>query len=603
MMEIRGLIVENKHRQGAIIRDHMDLEFEEIGLTVTWAIELDAISARKAVRDRSPFDFAIVDYGLGEGQQSGIAVVEELRARSAQTYILVITGRGNEFPNFRDEALKAGADEAVIRFILNVGRPGGMTFRDLANQIRLHLARQRDFEGLRVVFPDDDLNLESTLHTIGSPNPPGTDSVAIGKQIVRTLAIECLAPTYRPDATTLTVGYLAPGRSGAHVCRIDHQEGRSTSSHVLKIGLDRRALEFEVAANKRALHVLGAGDLVGFSGQIRSHSDYGYHAVTAPLAMEAVTLAEWLSEATIDEAETVAEILFGAQLTKLFAPGQREARPLVEWLTGTPVLRLRLRNTLTLYEEILAGEEATAGPSGGAGWADALTDFVDKGVLANGRRPDGTTTFIDAFGDLHCTNVLVYPSPHRRPVLVDASMYGPNHWAVDAARLVVDLVLSVRRAGPASLHWSNVAEVSSYLDGLCGPARAARPEAAPEAVDAFIGQIVDELPTYVHAEALQMTTEQWHWQWHAALAKELVRQGTRAGLPGPRAVAAIVAAARQLAFAADAYAMISYSTDSAATPAACVATRADQPAEPPEPPAIPTPRGKGRRPRSARPNS
>ncbi|MEU1836803.1 response regulator transcription factor [Micromonospora chersina] len=590
-LEIRGLLVDDESPNTPILRDSMDLEFEEIGMKVGWTVLPDATSARKAIRDSPPFDFAIVDYGLGEGQQSGIAVVEAIRARGGNTYVLVITGLGNKYPNFRDEALRAGADDAVIRYVLNMGRQGGLTFRALGNTIRLHLARKRDFDGLKVTFTDGDLALESTLHTIGSPNPPGVDSVAIGKSVVRSLAIDCLAPNYRPDATTLAVSYLASGRSGAHVCRVDHREGRSVTSYVLKIGLDRRALEFELNANERALHLLGAGDLVGFSGQIRTHQDSGYHAVAARLATGAVTLAEWLSGSAGRQAESVADILFGAQLTKLFDPGQRETRSFGEWLVATPVLRLRVRETLNLYEEILAAAwEKEEQASDEAECREILSAFVDHGALPGDRKPDGKTVFIEAFGDLHSTNVLVYPSPDSRPVLVDASMYGLNHWAVDAARLVVDLVLSVRRAGTAPLQWSDTAEVSAYLDGLCAPARSVRPAVSADSVDAFIGQVVDKLPSYVRAEALQMTTEQWHWQWHAALAKELIRQGTRAGLPAPRAVAALIAAVRHLTFAADAFDRIDYTGHAREVrPPACVTDRLDRQARPSNP-AIPAQR-------------
>ncbi|WP_439427786.1 response regulator transcription factor [Micromonospora sp. LA-10] len=589
-LEIRGLLVDDEAGNTPVIRDSMNLEFEEIGMKVSWTVASDATSARKTIRDEPAFEFAIVDYGLGEGQQNGIAVVEALRARGADTYVLVITGLGNHYPNFREEAIRAGADEAVIRSILNMGRQGGMTFRDLANKVRLHVARKRDFEGLTVTFTDDDLALESTLHQVGSPNPPGADSVAIGKDIVRSLALDCLAPDYRPGATALAVGYLAPGRSGAYVCRVDHQEGRSTTSYVLKIGLDRRALEFELAANKKALHLLGAGDLVGFSGQIRSHQESGYHAIAARLATGAQTLADWLDDATPEEAEHVARILFGSQLIKLFAPGQRETRPFDGWLAATPVLRLRVLDTLSLYGDMLAMVRAEAGEAPGEPAAcDVLTTFVNKGVLPGGLRPEGTTTYIDAFGDLHSTNVLVYPAPDNRPVLVDASMYGPHHWATDAARLVVDLVLSVRRAGVASLDWADTTEVSAYIAGLCRTARSGRQVPPADSVDAFIGHVVDNLPTYVNVEKLQMTSEQWHWQWHAALAKELIRQGTRAGLPAPRAAAALSAAVRQLTFAADAFTRIDYAGRTAALPPpACAAAEPDVSG-----PSVPRPRAAG----------
>jgi hypothetical protein len=46
----------------------------------------------------------------------------------------------------------------------------------------------------------------------------------------------------------------------------------------------------------------------------------------------------------------------------------------------------------------------------------------------------------------------------------------------------------------------------------------------------------------------------WHWQWHVALAREFLRQGSRPGLLPTRAVLALTAAARHLQQAAEALA-------------------------------------------------
>jgi hypothetical protein len=158
-------------------------------------------------------------------------------------------------------------------------------------------------------------------------------------------------------------------------------------------------------------------------------------------------------------------------------------------------------------------------------------------------------TYVHGFGDLHATNILVRTAGRPGPVLIDASAYGPQHWAGDAARLLVDLVLQARRTGVDAMLWTSVAADAPYAGGLCGCAGAGAGDPA-NPVDALVGQVIARRDTYLHLADLRLREAAWHWQWHVALAREFLRQGSRPGLMPPTAVLALAAAAGQLERAA-----------------------------------------------------
>src|SRR6185503_19047334 len=105
------------------------------------------------------------------------------------------------------------------------------------------------------------------------------------------------------------------------------------------------------------------------------------------------------------------------------------------------------------------------------------------------------------------SNVLVETGQQARPLLIDASMYGPGHWGLDSARLLVDLVLRVRRPGVPSMLWTDLAESAEFALALC---RYGGGSIDPvDAVEAFVAQVVNELPTYLRFEPLEINRFQW----------------------------------------------------------------------------------------------
>lgn len=554
----RGLVVDNDPELAEGVRNILNLGFRRFRWEVDWVMSHSALAACQLVQDEPPFDFAIVDYDLGP-YENGLSVVKELRNTSTDCYILVITGETDSHPAFTDRSKRAGADHAIIRHRLNLEEPDTSNRDDdwdgfsLARRIRKHMIIQDRADGLTITFAKD-TSVQSMLYSLGDPSGTHRDVMTRGEHIARTLILNCLE---RDDdaGAALHVEHLAPGRSGAHVCKVlRSQAGQPDETFVIKIGLDQAALDEERRANENAVRVLTPQVLIELTGGLRTDPASGYSALAARLARDAVTLASWLHDpsTTVEQAKNVADELFGAHLARLFQLNLRQRRGATGWITMSPVHQLRVHDALSTYGDVWAHPQGADRPDADELGA-VLREYVDFGSLPNvdARLLDEDVIFVNAFGDLHATNVLVQKVGQPRPVLVDASRYGAHHWATDAARLVVDLVLQVRRPGVESMLWSSLADEYGFAESLCHCSSATIDEVAEHPVDAFIAQVVAKLREYLRLTDLGLREAVWHWQWHIALAREYLRQGSRPGMVPPRAVLALSSAARHLTLAAE----------------------------------------------------
>ncbi|RZU48791.1 CheY-like chemotaxis protein [Krasilnikovia cinnamomea] len=557
MTNPRGLIVDDFPGLAEQIKGIVDYGFNALN----WEVECEPtdsiLTAFRMIQELPTFDFAIIDYDL-DGE-IGKSVVEELRMRQGpDCYVLVITGEASRHPDFRELSIGAGADDAIIRTRLTL-RPRGNDGSEawdavsLARRIRKHMKALERVHDFKIEFAKD-TGTQSMLSSLGEPPGARGDVIDRGKHIARTLILEFLERENDAGAV-LFVDRLAPGRSGAHVCKVRRkQAGQPEESFVLKIGLDRAALEAERQANDEAARVLTSQLLVTHTDGLKTDHSSDYGALAARLAHNAVTLDSWLRspETTAAQARQVADELFGGHLKRLFQETLRQTQDSSRWLDTAPLHKRRIEDALATYAPVWAHPEG-AHQENVDERVVLLRTYIETRTLP-GVEPsmiDKTVVFVHAFGDLHATNVLVQTVGQPRPVLVDASQYGPHHWATDSTRLLVDLVLQVRRAGVESMLWSAVADDCAYADGLCGcTADNAGESTTP--VDAFIAQVLTEQRRYLCVAELGLRDAFWHWQWHVALAREFLRQGTRTGMLPTRAVVALSAAASHLRRAADA---------------------------------------------------
>jgi hypothetical protein len=140
----------------------------------------------------------------------------------------------------------------------------------------------------------------------------------------------------------------------------------------------------------------------------------------------------------------------------------------------------------------------------------------------------------------------VYP----KPVLIDASSWGVRHWAADAARLTVDLVARHWRAGITSMIWDEVANWVERTLGLCPFCNGwSGDDTSVDNAGLLVDEIVSRLQILTAWKKIGLRDSDGHWQWHAALAKELVRQAAHDDLTQPRAALCFVSAAEHLSVA------------------------------------------------------
>lgn len=545
-MNIRGLVVDDTAGNATAIKETFTIEFSTFNWQVQWTLCKDALDARTTVLKTEAFDFAVVDLDLGEDRQNGYAVVKELHDKDERTFVLVVTRYPDRFPEFREKAEKAGAHVAILLGQLSDEPDKEWSFANVAERFRKHLRSSSHAAETGMTYAESDPGILSILQNIGADQ--GEDSTKRGLHTVYALALRCLDGHFTEDAGA-TLSYLTPGRSGAYVCRIDvSRPHHPTESFVLKLGLDPHALKQELKANREAARVLTQQTLMHLMGELQFDPRSGYGAIVGKLADEAVPLGGWLTDsATADQARSVARIIFGEQLHRLFAPELHHEVPLSRWLSSPHLLKLRLHTDLSARRYALADSRA-----GNCANADELlgilTHFVDTGSMpvANPDRLSGDTKYVKAFGDLHSANLLVQTGINARSVLIDATQYGNHHWSADSSRLLVDLFLRRWRPGIASILWDDFAESSQIAARLCPACEDPGLPDDQTVVGVFVNEVLTNLPTFLQFVTLGVTKSVWHWQWHVALAKEFLRQAFHVDVSPPRSTLALQAAANHI---------------------------------------------------------
>lgn len=545
MRRIRGLLVEDLPVNVDTVCVSLDLAFHDLcEWKIDWTVCGSAPEARMTIKDSDYFDFAIVDIGLGEGNPTGTPVAEYLTRSEERTFVLLISSVPDKYA--KTFTNRTTTLPAIFRSQLNDG-DGEWSYDRLAAKIRRHVLTHEHAPTDHLKFDENDPGIVSILESLGGP-PDGRQR---GAKIAYNLAMRCLDPidTRNP---VFQLSYLAPGRSGAYVCRVGlFGDNQPEQAFVLKIGLDARALQQELAANRQAAKALREQSLVQITGEVQSDPS-GYSAIIARVAEQTRTMSAWLAgDATPEQARDIANMLFGEELSRLAVEEVKAERPLTDWLKSPAITTLRVEAELDRIGAIL-GHPAGAARTDATQIRDTILAFTQTGTLpvADPRRLNGSAVYVRGFGDLHSSNVLIQTGRHPRPILIDASGYGSHHWATDSARLMVDVFLRVRAPGLPAMLWEDFDDSVRTSISLCPRCTGGIPfEDMP--VDHFLDEVVSGLPENLRFEPLGLGEQIWHWQWHVGLAKEFLRQGCHADLTLPRSVLAFVAASCHLRRATD----------------------------------------------------
>ncbi|WIV55656.1 phosphotransferase [Amycolatopsis nalaikhensis] len=201
-------------------------------------------------------------------------------------------------------------------------------------------------------------------------------------------------------------------------------------------------------------------------------------------------------------------------------------------------------------------------PSGGR-LHDASALLADVGAFVTEGRLPGVqernlpqrSRVCIAHGDLHGGNVLVYPGRHPSPALIDFSEFGKAHWAVDPARLAVDLLMYGIDAGTESVFFEGFPvwrELAVAVGTLSTDLRAVSADPSTTACLRGLGWLTAQLRQICPKLRGDADFRRNRWEWHLALGSQVLRMSYNRDMPPPKRVAGLVAAHDQLLAAADA---------------------------------------------------
>lgn len=552
MTAIRVLLVDDIDKNSDVVKETLDMDLQDVGIYAEWKVAKDANEGRRVTREAAtigePIDVAIVDLYLRDNaDQDGAAVIRDVRNCNDKAYVLLVTARPDLDPGFRDR-FNLLANHALT--YAEIGESASWRWCDLAADIKRHLIGVGRIDVGGVNYDRADVGVVSILEDVGRRMAPSGGHEQ-GARALRLLGFRCLEGLVS-EAADVDISFLAAGRSGASVCRLDVSGGGEPSqAFVLKFGFDRGALESELAANKAASRVLDQTSLMGIVGELQSH-ERGFHAITARIANRAIPLRRWLVEdASVDRARIMAEVVLLEQLEPFYKEDGRSESKAAEWIRLSPGRKLRALAAIDRFKDALVDPRAGKLPADN-GAAVNLTRFVKEEFEENFNKSLGRKVlYVRVFGDLHSENILVQPSVAPRPVLIDASLYGSGHWCSDNARLLVDLLLRARRPGVEAMLWPTKSIIEAEMPLLCPYCKISenRSEWDEKPIDAFMARAVELLPESTHMADLAIQSMEWHWEWHLGLARELVRQATYEDLTPPRACLALAAADEHLQIA------------------------------------------------------
>jgi CheY-like chemotaxis protein len=540
------LFVDDKEKN-FLIKRRLESAFEKLGCTVALSYEKDpdaAYALLSAVPRR--FDVLIADLlfrAVGDTGDSeieeprGVVLIREVRAAHPATVIIAVTTQLTMLhPDLVQRAEEAGADRVLLRGnLMSETRYGGTD--QLAREIFTFAVGHGLIDAGPVLDPTDDPGVETVIEDVG-------------KARLRLLLSE-LSPVPGVEPQSVSLKYVAPGASGASVLRAEAtMPDGSPRTLLVKLGRDPDALAREVV-NSRSIQGLYAHNLVVRYLDRGVVTRSGWSAIATEFGHDAVTLRRWLSDPA--SAPRVPSLFGRLFLNRGLANGYRalagpaSAEPPMSKLTLPPFRRMQARAAVEGLARLLDHPQGVR-IADGAAMLKVIREYSRDGRIdgvPTSDTPQSGLVMVNAHGDLHGGNVLVYDDESPHPLIIDLASYEPHHWAYDLARLVADIVLRALDS-PAELYfwrrfdeWRRIARSAGNLDAdiVDEPTNAA----AVAALN-WIGQ---------HREVLLAglrTSERW-WEWHVALAEQLLRGTYQPHLPAPKRLLGLVAAYDQLVVA------------------------------------------------------
>jgi CheY-like chemotaxis protein len=545
---IRALVVDDDPR----LVDSMSKRIgREINWDVDWVPATEVDEGRQLIASSNvPFDLVIADLMFpredfpDQYEPRGLDLIRDASHRSPRTFILAISVGSEHMPDLMDQARQLGAHHVVRRIDFSIASAVHSPAA-IATEIREHLLDNGAVPTCQVTADPRDPGIQGLLRQVGEPT------------VARLYAKILEAGGHQADRIDLR--FLSPGASGASVCAVTaYVDGSRRVSHILKLSQMKDLLVREAERGKRAAQVFPPNLVIQHQPQQAVGPVNGWYALGGPFMGRATTLRGWLlsSEPTAVAVGDVMEELFVDGLGDVYADGWHESTEPLGSFSFTPYRQQRILQVLEELGEAIQRDDGGALGAGAAVLARDLRAFVMERRLPGGipQREISSETYVSyQHGDLHAGNVLVSAGIHNRPTLIDTSHCDTAHWATDPARLAVDLLMRSVDAGTESMLFTGF---GAWRD-LAARFGAGEPDltavTATPATTAALAALA-WLPANLHRVTPVMqpslTQSSYRWEWHAALARNLLRSTYYNDIPHAKRALALVAAHDQLTAAA-----------------------------------------------------
>ena len=545
---IRALVVDDQPRLVESTKTRID---REISWEVDWETATDVDEGCRLITSSvPPYDLVIADLmfpreDFPDHESSGLRLVREASRRSSHTFILAITIGPEHVHDLLDRARQRGAHHVVRRSEFST-ESSMHSPAVIADQIQQHLLDNGTVRTCEVRADPHDPGIQSLLHQVGEPT------------VARLYAK--ILESGGHQAERIDLRFLTPGSSGASVCAVTAYltQGRPMT-HILKLSRAKDDLVQETERGERAAEVFPPNLLIPHRSQHMVGPVNGWHALGGPFMERAITLRHWLrfSQPTSTAVGDLMEELFIDGLGGAYQDGQFERSDPFGSFAFTPY---RQQCILQVLDELT---EAIARSDGGGVGKEATGELVrDVRAFVTERRlpnripqrdiPDDTYVCYQ-HGDLHAGNVLVSTGRHDHPLLIDTSHCGMAHWTTDLAFLAVDLLMRSVDAGTESMLFTGFKtwrELAAWFGAGRSELTAQTSTPATSAALAALSWLATNLHRVTPPMQPSSAESQYRWEWHMALARNLLRCTYHADVPHAKRALAFVAAHDQLIAAA-----------------------------------------------------
>ena len=577
---IQALLVDRDEDNLTAVPERLRHPFAKLGWLVAWTTVRDPAEARDLFAvPGTAYDLIVVEL---PGSQSGLSMICDARERFPGAFILAISDGDTRRPDLLDEARRSGAQRALRRYEFSAdARESSPTA--IATEIHNHLLDTGAVAPIAVTYDELDPDIQSLVHAIGEP----TLCRLYGR------ILEVAGRTTR----NMSLGYIATGYSSTAVCAVTAALDNSgvRTHHVLKVSLDKDALTREAERGAEAEALMRPALLAHQAPAYPVGPVNGWYALASQLQGSALTLRDWLARGASESAvEDVLAALFTDGLGGVYTDTAREIDSPTELLRTPYHRQQRVVHAVKELSPVLTHPDGCRLPGLVVEeLAEQLTAFVTDGRIGGvqARTVSQRTNGVYAHGDLHATNVLVYEGRHPEPTVIDASRFGYAHWAVDPARLAVDLLMHSVDPGVESMfftgfeRWRQAAarlgRLEPLFDAVPDPNGVVASAAAmiPAGVGSVLPgsgtmageQAADGDPLSGNGGAAALAALNWltgnlrafcpglsgeseyrehAWEWHTALARNLLRATYDHEITVPKRALAVVAAHDQIAAAA-----------------------------------------------------